>query len=93
MLDNSLAYCGFEVAVALAVELMLNFLHCFARNRGINAHKIVDSVLALGIANLSLAVGYGTLELLHNNLGLIKNGNIAVCVLVRLAHLSCRVLQ
>ena len=83
----------FEIAVALAVKVMLDLLIAQSRDCGVDGHQVVDAVLALGIAHLRFTVGDRALELLHDDVIVVGEQDIAVGVLVALAHLGGGILQ
>ena len=91
--DHSLAYGCLEVAVALAVKVALDLLVAQPRDSRVYRHQVVDAVLALAVAHLSLAVGDSALKFLHDHVIFIGEQDVAVGVLVRLAHLRGRILQ
>ena len=70
---NAFGDGSFKIAVSLAVKLGFDFVKALACAAGINTHKIVDSVLAVGIVYPRLGISYRRLEFFHNIIGLVKN--------------------
>ena len=81
-LHDSLAYCGLEIAVALALEFG-GYLVCGLAGDGAHdADKVIDAVLALADAYSCFAVGNGALEFLHNGLGLVEDSDPCIYIFV-----------
>ena len=93
MLHNGLADSRFEIAVPLAFKFLFDLVEGFAGHTGIDAHQVVDTILALGVAHTGFAVRYGALEFAHDVVGLIEHRDIGVGILVGLAHLAGRILK
>ena len=59
----------------------------------VDAHQVVDAVLARGVDHLGVAVGDGAAELLHNDRGFVQDGDEALGVGVGFGHLPGGVLE
>ena len=93
MVSNCLAHCHLEVAVALALELPFNFRIGLSGNAGINAHQVVDAVLALAVNDFHLRVGDSALKLFDDAVLGVEQEDGGFDVFVRFGHLLGRVCQ
>ena len=85
-------YREFEIAVALALELLFRLRYALARERVIDGQQVGYARLFLGcVADNAVAVRHRALEFADNGVLIVGHGDKAVGVFVRLAHLSGRV--
>ena len=93
MICNRLAYSNLEVPVATAGELRCDLIIALAGDAGIDGHQVVDAVLALPVAYLSVRIGYRPLELADNGILIVQDEDAGIGILIGLGHFLCRILQ
>ena len=85
LLDDGLGHGGFEIAVALALELLLDLLHGLAGDGGVDGHQVADAGLVLGVeADAGVAVGDGPLELAQDGVRVVQHGHKGVDIRIGL---------